>query len=202
MLYLFRHNAHSGPRTSPPFFLMAHAQEHAHFLGAIADKLWKKSPGSFILVSLGGVARAAFAQFVQQAQASQTAVEVSAHFAPPVEDGETEFEQGGQNANDFSVRQVTLDMMDALSDFAVTKLSKVAQKSPGPIAIPGSQMRHVLLLTDEYDTLRATRLNVLPTGELEVSVATEMLHNDRSFAVTGTIDLLKLLAEYPAEVAG
>lgn len=186
---------------SPSFLLMAHAQEHAHFLGAIADKIWKKSPGSFILVSLGGMARAAFAQFVQQAQASQTAVEVSSHFLPPVEDEDTEFGQGSQNLNDFSVRQVTLDMMDALSGGVVTRLSKQAQKSPGPIAIPGSQMRYVLLLTDEYDQLRATRLNVLPTGELEVSVATEMLHNDRSFTVTGTIDLLKLLAEYPAEVA-
>jgi hypothetical protein len=155
------------------------SQAHKHFLGAIADKKWKKSPGSFILIELGGTARAAIQRQYEllQGQAQPAAIDLA-----------------GQDLTDFSVRQVTLDMMDALSGGVVTRLTKEATKAENPIAVPGDQMRHVLLLTEEYDELRATRLAILPDGTLQVSVACEYVHNDAVFAVKGAIDLKTLLA--------
>lgn len=155
------------------------SQPHEHFLCAIADKAWQKSPGSFILVSLGGVARAVFQQ---------------QHELLKAQPGAAALNLAGRELTDFSVRQVTLDMMDVLSGGVVTRLSKTATKEPHPVAIPGEHMKYVLTLTDEYDELRATRLALLPDGTLEVSVAVEQVHNGRSFVVKGAIDLKKLLA--------
>lgn len=162
--------------------LVLMSQPHEHFLGAIADKKGKKIPGLFILISLGGEARAAIQQQYELLQAQpatqQTAIDLTGH-----------------DLTDFSVRQVTLDMMDALSGGVVTAFSKQATKAPNPIALPGDKMRYVLLLTEEFDELRATRLLLLPDGTLQISVASEYLHDDTVFAIKGAIDFKKILAD-------
>lgn len=155
------------------------SQEHAHFLGTIVDKNWLKQPGSSILISLGPVARAAVAAGLERLrqQPAGTATDLAR-----------------EDLQDFSVRQVTVDGMDRLSGGVVGRFEQEAKKSAGPIALPGDKMRHVLLLTDEYDELRHTRLAITPEGTLEVSVAVEEYHGGRAFAVKGSIALEKLAA--------
>lgn len=155
------------------------SQEHAHFLGAIADENWQQQPGSSILISFGPVARAAVAAGLERLrrQPAGTATDLAK-----------------ENLQDFSVRQVTVDGMDQLSGGVVGRFEKEAKASAGPIALPGDKMRHVLLLTDEYDELYHTRLAITPAGTLEVSVALEEYHGGRAFALKGSIEIEKLAA--------
>lgn len=158
------------------------SQEHAHFLGAIADKNWLAQPGSSILISLGPVARAGVAAAYERLRQQPTA---------------TAIDLAEEELQDFSVRQVTVDLMDQLSGGVVGRFEKEAKKSAtGPILLPGDKMRHVLLLTDEYDELRHTQLAITPAGTLAISVVLEDFYDGRAFAVTGGIDLAALAAEY------
>jgi hypothetical protein len=157
------------------------SREHAHFLGVIADKAWQQQPGSSILISLGPVARQALQAHYQFLLQRPTL---------------SSFDLERPDLTDFSVRQVTVDGMDRLSGGLVGRLEQEAKASPVPIALPGDKMKHVLLLTDEYDELRPERLAILPDGKLLVRVLLEDLHDGRGFTVAGGIDLLKLAAEY------
>lgn len=153
---------------------------HVHFLGAIADKAWQKKPGSSILIELGPVARAAVAAAFARLQGQPAG---------------TSADLMGQALQDFSVGQVKVDGLDRLSGGVVGRFEQEAKKSPGPIALPDDQMKHVLLLTDEYDELRATRIVVTSAGTLEVSVSEEQYHEGQCFTVTGGIALAALAAK-------
>lgn len=156
------------------------SRAHADFLGTIADKSWQQQPGSSILIELGPVARAAVAAAFEKLQGQPA---------------DATADLTGLELSDFSVRQVTVDGMDQLSGGVGARLEKEARKSCNPVAVPDNQLRHVLLLTDEYDELRATRLAVTAAGTLEVSVGEEQFHDGRTFAVSGGIPLA-LLAAY------
>lgn len=153
-------------------------RRHVDFLGVIADKAWQKKPGSAILIELGPVARAAITTALARLQ--RTTDDASAELVEA-------------DLPDFSVRQVyASDGMDRLSGGVVGRFEQQAKKSPGPIALPGDKMKHVLLLTDEYDELRATRIAVTRAGTLEVSVTEEQHHEGQSFAVSGGIAIAAL----------
>lgn len=153
-------------------------RRHSHFLGVIADKKWQQQPGTAILIELGPGARAAVTTALARLQ--HTTEDESADIT-------------GQELQDFSVRQVAAnDGMDRLSGGVVGRFEREAKKSPGPIALPGDKMKHVLLLTDEYDELRPTRIAVTRAGTLEVSVSEVQYHDGQSFAVTGGIAVEKL----------
>jgi len=155
------------------------SQEHTHFLGAIADKKWQQQPGSSILISFGPQARAAITAALARLRSQPAG---------------TGADLAKEPLQDFSVRQVTVDGMDRLSGGVVGRLEQEARKGPNPIALPGDKMRHVLLLTDEYDELEHTRLAITPEGTLEISVVLEQEHDGLAFAVKGSIEIGRLAA--------
>lgn len=146
-------------------------RRHVHFMGVIADKAWQKKPGSSILIELGPLARAAVVTALARLQ--RTTDEPSADLM-------------GTDLEDFSVRQVKVDRMDQLSGGVVGRFEQQAKQSPGPIAVPGDKMKHVLLLTDEYDELRADKLSVHRDGTLRVGVVLAEGHG-LGFLVKGGI---------------
>ena len=147
-------------------------QQDSFFLGEIADAAWQQRPGSSIILHVGAEALAILERAAAVARRTGRAVQLTRDELPG-----------------FYVQQVKDDGMDRLSGGVVQRFIQDSRRSPHPIPLPGEQMKHVLLLTDEYDELRASRRTVTPAGLFVVEVKLKEEHAGKAFAVRGGIAL-------------
>jgi hypothetical protein len=144
-----------------------------YFLGQINNPRWMSEVGSTILLHFGP-------------QAQAVLQEQWANLQP---EGKADSVNLPQKAlGDFYVVQV-LRMPDAMATAEVAALAAKATAASNPVAVKDSMLRDVLLLTDEHDDVKPTRLTLSRSGAIRIRVALPSYFKSSSFEVVGQLDL-------------
>jgi hypothetical protein len=146
-----------------------------YFLGHINNESWLSQVGSTILIHVGPQARAALQARYRELQQQPGIDSVNVSTAA---------------LGDFWIVQV-LPMPDAMATAEVEALCEQASEADNPVPVKDSLLKDVLLLTDEYDEIKVSRLTLFQQGSVELSVYLPDVLNGRSFLVDGQLNLLE-----------
>lgn len=125
-----------------------------YLLGHINNESWLSQVGTTILIHVGPQARAAIQEQYRQLQ--QQPGQDSVNLSP-------------EALGDFWIVQV-LPMPDAMATAEVEALCEQASEADNPVPVKDALLKDVLLLTDEYDEIKVSRLTLFQQGSVELSV--------------------------------
>lgn len=145
-----------------------------YFLGHINNESWLSQVGTTILIHVGPQARAAIQEQYRQLQ--QQPAQDSVNLSP-------------EALGDFWIVQV-LPMPDAMATAEVEALCEQAGAADNPVPVRDALLKDVLLLTDEYDEIKVSRLTLFQQGSVELSVYLADVLDGRDFSIDGQLDLL------------
>jgi hypothetical protein len=144
-----------------------------YFLGRINNERWLNTVGSTIILHFG-------------AEALAVLQEQWANLQPEGKEDSVNLTQ--KALGDFYVLQL-LRMPDAMATAEVAALAAEATAASNPIPVKDSMLRDVLLLTDEHDDVKPTRLTLSRSGAIRIRVALPSYFKSTSFEVVGQLDL-------------